>query len=401
MYNDLVDNQRFNQRILISTSVPDCGVNIIDKDVNNIVIACDDESDFIQMLGRKRVDYDEKVNLYIKFFGFKTINSRYNGKLEELKFLIKFSLKNSGIGNEPQLKPYDFVSIGKELLKYQRMAMIFTASKSSKYPLESRGFNISGYDYELFLKEYEYSKTAYLNIIFQLYSYTKAMSSYRSEKNRLFIELNRVFTAYEQKVSMPNALSAPLVYSVQEALDTSNTGLKDLFTRIKKSQKSNLCKIDLDFRSKMDRDSLFYLKYQLSWIGKEYNESCWVKIDELKLYLESLFITEKKLREDDNWSEQKEFSMKCTQLMLALPNAPKRIKADASRYRNDPEKYPGKDKLNSCFRELDLPYMIVSSQKKYDGVDKKKTCWKIVKIQPDAENNEVVNNKKVFSEATE
>lgn len=59
-------NQRFNCNILISTSILDCGVNICDPGLKNMVLISDDEDSFKQMLGRKRfLSEDEKLNLFI------------------------------------------------------------------------------------------------------------------------------------------------------------------------------------------------------------------------------------------------------------------------------------------------------------------------------------------------
>lgn len=59
-------HQRFNCNILISTSILDCGVNICDLELKNMVLISDDEDSFKQMLGRKRfLSEDEKLNLFI------------------------------------------------------------------------------------------------------------------------------------------------------------------------------------------------------------------------------------------------------------------------------------------------------------------------------------------------
>lgn len=51
-------------KVLITTSVLDNGVNIKDIDVRNLIIFADNETEFIQMLGRKRKD-TQKLKLYI------------------------------------------------------------------------------------------------------------------------------------------------------------------------------------------------------------------------------------------------------------------------------------------------------------------------------------------------
>lgn len=52
--------------ILLSTSVIDNGVNIIDPDLHNIVLEATDKVSFLQMLGRKRAKKDEVINVFVR-----------------------------------------------------------------------------------------------------------------------------------------------------------------------------------------------------------------------------------------------------------------------------------------------------------------------------------------------
>ena len=64
---DILVNQRFNERFLITTSCFDAGINIIDMDVKHIVVDIVDIASLIQCIGRKRIQGgDDKVNVYIK-----------------------------------------------------------------------------------------------------------------------------------------------------------------------------------------------------------------------------------------------------------------------------------------------------------------------------------------------
>ena len=66
VYNDIVSKEKFDCKVLIATSVIDCGVNIKDETLNNIVIAQPDKTEFLQMLGRLRETENQEINLYIK-----------------------------------------------------------------------------------------------------------------------------------------------------------------------------------------------------------------------------------------------------------------------------------------------------------------------------------------------
>ncbi len=62
----VVDEKKFDSRILISTIILDNGLTIKDEELRNLVIIADTEIEFKQILGRKRLlDNEENVTLYI------------------------------------------------------------------------------------------------------------------------------------------------------------------------------------------------------------------------------------------------------------------------------------------------------------------------------------------------
>lgn len=64
--DEIVHTNTFSKKVLITTSVLDVGVNILDTDVENIVIAANEPVEFLQMLGRIRVIQEgQEVSLYI------------------------------------------------------------------------------------------------------------------------------------------------------------------------------------------------------------------------------------------------------------------------------------------------------------------------------------------------
>ena len=74
-YQLLKDN-KFQTQVLITTAVLDCGVNVIDPKLCNVVIFTDDRTRLIQMLGRKRCSQGEGVNLYVYDMDDKTLAKR-------------------------------------------------------------------------------------------------------------------------------------------------------------------------------------------------------------------------------------------------------------------------------------------------------------------------------------
>lgn len=65
----MIRDQRFDENILITTTVLDAGVNIKDKSIRNIIVSVRDPHVIKQCVGRRRIDYDDDndvVNVYVK-----------------------------------------------------------------------------------------------------------------------------------------------------------------------------------------------------------------------------------------------------------------------------------------------------------------------------------------------
>lgn len=85
IYEEIITQEHYNRKVLVCTSVLDNGVNLKDDLLKNIVILSTDRTEFIQMLGRKRISSDEKITLYIcarktSYFNRRlfTLNKRLN-----------------------------------------------------------------------------------------------------------------------------------------------------------------------------------------------------------------------------------------------------------------------------------------------------------------------------------
>ena len=89
--NNLITNHKFDCKCLIATKALDNGINIHDLLLTNIVIAVFDKIDFIQMLGRKRINIEnaQKVNLYIKTRYKKSFLALINGKYKPADDVVK------------------------------------------------------------------------------------------------------------------------------------------------------------------------------------------------------------------------------------------------------------------------------------------------------------------------
>ena len=65
--NEIIKNESFDAKILITTSVFCNGCNIKDLGVKNVIILCTDPTEIIQMVGRvRKISDDQRLNVYIK-----------------------------------------------------------------------------------------------------------------------------------------------------------------------------------------------------------------------------------------------------------------------------------------------------------------------------------------------
>lgn len=65
--NDMLKNEHFEELILITTSVLDAGVNLVDSELNEIVCDIEDTGTLIQCIGRKRLqNKGDYINLHVK-----------------------------------------------------------------------------------------------------------------------------------------------------------------------------------------------------------------------------------------------------------------------------------------------------------------------------------------------
>lgn len=75
----MLENERFEEQILITTSVMDAGVNIKDKSVSCVVVDIEDTGVLTQCLGRRRIDWndkDDKIDIYVKDISNQMLEAR-------------------------------------------------------------------------------------------------------------------------------------------------------------------------------------------------------------------------------------------------------------------------------------------------------------------------------------
>lgn len=87
--NNIVINEKFNSKVLITTKLLDNGINILDNKVKNIVVNSWDKINLIQSIGRVRfkdIRKAYKINLYLDI---KT-NKQFSGKIKSIDNNLKY-----------------------------------------------------------------------------------------------------------------------------------------------------------------------------------------------------------------------------------------------------------------------------------------------------------------------
>lgn len=105
---------RFECQVLISTSILDNGVSIIDDTLKNIAVDSVDSVQFLQMIGRKRLADGESVNIYVKNKTVDDIQGYWQSNKEVLKNISESY--GDALAFENKINTDGFV--GREFFKY-------------------------------------------------------------------------------------------------------------------------------------------------------------------------------------------------------------------------------------------------------------------------------------------
>lgn len=310
---NIVLNHQFDCQVLISTSVMDCGVSIVDPALKHIVISQINKTSFLQMLGRKRVADGERINVYIRAAEPQTVNGYRAAYEEKLCFVINFATlnKNKTIFNR-------------------------------RWTKESDG----GATYSVF----DDAKKAKIIHNFQKKGYTSSLVWQQNKHG-----LSRERTEAESKNKI-----APLLSEFRY----STTALLALANQLQN------CTEAVAEHCADPEDT--YLKRQLFWLNKPYDETAWLNYqssrDKLWKYLDSCvgktFVLKGK--------KHQSFCEGCCQLFEDFPVKPKCLKNLRK------GKLPGKSLLNKAFEEIGFPFSIESRQSHSRN---RKTYWFVVHME--------------------
>lgn len=77
----------FDEQVLIATSVLDCGVNLKGDRLRHIVVESSDQMEFLQMIGRRRLEKQDTLTVYIKAYSREAIEHKLSSIEKKLAFI--------------------------------------------------------------------------------------------------------------------------------------------------------------------------------------------------------------------------------------------------------------------------------------------------------------------------
>ncbi len=120
---ELTNTNTFSEKVLITTSVLDVGVNISSNDVKNVIISTTEPMEFLQMLGRIRIEEPKRrISLYIfkrsvKYF--QNLKKNTDKKIECCEYLEeKEAEKKLDTVFQEELKPVNNLPNGYKIFLY-------------------------------------------------------------------------------------------------------------------------------------------------------------------------------------------------------------------------------------------------------------------------------------------
>lgn len=309
-FHRLINEEYLDVHVLISTSVLDCGVTLHAKNVSHLVVCQPNKTSFRQMLGRIRVQEKERINLYIQSHTPKQIDAFARNSRNDFLFAVQFMWINEWM---PKCWFMPWKEPDTLYWENDENCTHFLPDATRQQLIRDLEENE---DKWRFLLEKEKPKRRRYDL--------------QSVNN---LDINELSVIY--------ALSQVYAYEVQLPV--------------------------------YENDPYYFLKEQLSWIGKEYDPTCWIDYQSSREPLYK-FLTEKSITFDkknsEDWkktmskTEQSRFREKCFECLSIVREPPESFLQVKKRHVTGSNKYPGKSKLNEVFADMGIPYHIYSPQKK-------------------------------------
>ena len=314
-FRRLINEEYLDVRVLISTSVLDSGFTFHAKNVGNLVVCQPNKTSFLQMLGRIRVEENERINLYIQSHTPKQIEAYARNSRKDFLFAVQFMWIN-------EWKPKC------EFMPWKEPDTLYWENNPNCTHFLPDATRLH------LIRELEADETKW-RFLLEKEMPRRRRYDLQSVKN---LDVNELSVIY--------ALSQVYAYDVQ--------------------------------LPRYEGDPYYFLKEQLSWIGKEYDPTCWIDYQSsrgllYKLLADTSISFDKKNPTD--WKKtmgkmaQAKFRQKCFEYLSIVREPPESFLQAKKRHITGNSKYPGKSKLNEVFADMGIPYQINSPQKKSYLID--------------------------------
>ena len=219
--SQMLENERFEENLLITTACLDAGVNIKDKDVKEVMIDIRDFGSLIQCMGRRRIGrrkdngaYSEKIDVYVRA----RTNEQLGGMITQIKKNITPAQFLDFNGEDEFYREYPRfnANVDKSGIIYTdkkdnclKVNELMLKKKESDIELYNKMINLNDYGYCAYLADkferthkydrlgniikwkYEIYEPEYINIMFTLERYANDKTEFcdKSQKDELVQEL--------------------------------------------------------------------------------------------------------------------------------------------------------------------------------------------------------------------
>lgn len=311
-YDQIARKNTYGQQVLIATSFMDNGVNIYDPAVKHITIDAENQTEFLQMLGRVRIDptwENHQVTLYLENKSVGVIKRNFNNTImENIRFMARFQyVKGQNVVDTDKVRTLRHKRIirdGKIMPEYMKYLEkeLFDAKAQHGEDFIVRKYGIKSF----FMKK-------------NSYDYYKMMAW------------------------------------LEEVYESEAKG--EMFRRIGAEEEAEKYIIEYP-----------WIKYQLKWIGKEYDPAKWIHIIghssvEKELYEMLECYCDADLLEGN----QKYFRSLIIRYGASMQPPHPIADSKCSRIQM----------VNEAFREWGIPYFLEKKHKSIGG--EQRDYWKIVK----------------------
>ena len=388
-YKNIIENDTFNLNVLIATKIFDNGINLKDSSLKHIVIDFFEETTFLQMLGRKRrQNCEEKVELFLRNISEGSVRKFFRGDvLRPIKFWQELMFFKSP--DRPKLG-------GKKLHNFYKYYTNGAHFKKGYEPLIAQDSDIKNHgikkdDYEYAMVDlYQPARYVQKKIAYEFDETMAMFEEMQEERTSLFADFiyDCIENKYDAKDLKEFGLTKKQVEWVADEIRLMTflnkcTGISFNSDEILQIIKKELIWVDSkapEIEPFLQSVQYMWIRKQLSWIG--FNEEEYAPWISKNWALEKYGFT-------SYYKEQFVISLECvvspdSGVCFLASDEQKKIKNDFCAWIQSvrPVHRYSKSRgsilvINTCMREFDIPYQIMSKKKSING--KQRNWWVVLR----------------------